>query len=120
MTNDQSLIPIKGISFILSVKIFIAPQSVPEFLAHFKAAYDAVLAEPECLFFTVGTSPSEPGVVSWTEGWVKDVDWFMNVQIKKEYYQPYFEATERLFLKPRTSAFPTPAWVDSCWSLQQR
>ena len=88
---------------ILSVKIFIAPESVPEFFTHFKTIYDDVLAEPECLFFSVGTSPSEPGLIAWTEGWSKDVDWFMNVQLKKDYYKPYFEATEKMFLKPSLS-----------------
>lgn len=86
---------------ILQVRIYIAPEQVPEFFAKFKPIYDIVLAEPECVFFVVGEDSQEPGCISWMEGWTKDQDWFMDVQFKKEYYKDYLAATELMFIKPR-------------------
>ena len=70
---------ITDVATILSVKVFLQPEEVPKFLEHFKTAYDAVIAEPECRFFVVGQNPQEPGTFSWTEGWTKDVDWLLSV-----------------------------------------
>ena len=71
--------PVDSIATILSIKVFLEPNQVEKFLEYFKAAYDTVLAEPECRFFVVGQNPQEPGTFSWTEGWTKDVDWLLNV-----------------------------------------
>ncbi|OTB09237.1 hypothetical protein M426DRAFT_7250 [Hypoxylon sp. CI-4A] len=89
----------KGIS--LHVTVHIAPENVDKFLAAFKAIFDVVSAEPECLFFQVYKSPSEPGKLSWVENWSKDGQWFMEHQITKPYYKEYLEFTEPMFLKPR-------------------
>lgn len=35
----------------------------------------------------------------------EDRDWFFANQMTKEYYKPYFAATEPLFVKPREFAF---------------
>jgi quinol monooxygenase YgiN len=66
--------------FILNVTVTIDPAKVSEFLIHLRKAYDLAIAEPECLYFIVGQSSSEPGVFSWTEGWAKDTKWFMEVR----------------------------------------
>ena len=66
---------------ILQVKITIDPKDVDFFLSHFRPAYDAVLAEPECAYFLFGQDIQTPGVFRWTEGWTKDVSWLMNVGI---------------------------------------
>jgi hypothetical protein len=65
--------------FILTVKITIDPSNRDAFLEHFKPVYDKVLAEPECAFFVFGESAAECGAFQWTEGWLKDPEWFMTV-----------------------------------------
>ncbi|KAI1142590.1 hypothetical protein F5Y05DRAFT_231950 [Hypoxylon sp. FL0543] len=89
----------KGIS--LHVTVHIAPENVERFLVAFKAVFDLVAAEPECLFFEVYKSVEEPGKISWVENWSKDVQWLMENQLTKPYYKEYFEITEPMFLKPR-------------------
>ncbi|KAL7623359.1 hypothetical protein AAE478_007040 [Parahypoxylon ruwenzoriense] len=88
-----------GIS--LHVTVYIAPENVEKFLAAFKAIFDVVAAEPECLFFEVYKSADEPGKISWVENWSKDREWLMKNQLTKSYYKEYFETTEPMFLKPR-------------------
>ncbi|KAH8686199.1 hypothetical protein BGZ61DRAFT_533762 [Ilyonectria robusta] len=87
--------------FSLHVTIFIDPLNVAEFFKHFKLAYENVIAEPECTFFEVYQSPENPGELRWVENWSASVKWFQEHQMTKEYYKPYFEATEPLFVKPR-------------------
>ncbi|KAI0842656.1 hypothetical protein F5Y06DRAFT_132281 [Hypoxylon sp. FL0890] len=89
----------KGIS--LHVTVHLAPENVERFLVAFKAIFDVVVAEPECLFFEVYKSVEEPGKISWVENWSKDVQWLMEHQLTKPYYKEYFEITEPMFLKPR-------------------
>lgn len=68
------------VAFTLQVKVAIDPKDRDTFVKHFKIAYDIVIAEPECAYFFVGESIQEPGVFHWTEGWTKDVQWFMTVR----------------------------------------
>ena len=68
-------------AFILTVKVTIDPAKIDDFLSHFHKIYDLVVAEPECLYFVFGQSPSQPGVFHWTEGWAKDAEWVMNVRM---------------------------------------
>ncbi|ETN46615.1 uncharacterized protein HMPREF1541_00801 [Cyphellophora europaea CBS 101466] len=96
-----SSIPIEGVKTILNVKIFIAPERVEEFYRHFRPAFEAVMAEPQCRYFVVSEDPQNPGTLSWTEGWTEDVQWLMQNQLTKPYYKPYLEATEPMFLKER-------------------
>lgn len=74
-----SPIPAPKIAFILQVKAAFDPKDRDVFVQHFKMAYDFVIAESECAYFFVGESVQEPGVLRWTEGWTKDVAWFMTV-----------------------------------------
>lgn len=46
-------------------------------------------------------SADEPGVVRLVEGWTQSKEWCMEVQIKKPYYAPYVEETEKMWIKPR-------------------
>ena len=86
---------------ILSVKVWIPEEKIPEFFELFKPAYDAVVAEPECRFFVVSRDPQDPTCLSWVEGWAKPVQRLIDVQLPKPYYQPYISTTEKWFLKPR-------------------
>ncbi|KAF7354550.1 Antibiotic biosynthesis monooxygenase domain-containing protein [Mycena sanguinolenta] len=95
-------------AFILTVKVVVAPENAAKFLSHFKPAYERALAEPECAYFLFGQKHDEPGVFQWTEGWTKDPAWFMKEQITKDYYKPYLEATEPLFIKEREAEIFIP------------
>ena len=61
-----------GIS--LHVSVTIAPEQIDEFLSHFKVCFDAVTAEPECIFFEVFHDAEHPGHFRWVEDWSKDVE----------------------------------------------
>jgi quinol monooxygenase YgiN len=73
--------PYTGPSFSLHVKITVAPENAQKFLDALKPAYDAVTAEPECIFFEVYQSEEEPGVFKFVENWNASKDWMMNVSI---------------------------------------
>lgn len=106
--------PIQPCAFILNVKIVIPADKAEEFLSHFRPVYDATVTEPECVFFTFGRQMSLPApgeepaasnecCFAWSEGWAKSPEWFMSVQMKKDYLVRYLAATEPMFLKPSKS-----------------
>ncbi|KAL4876535.1 hypothetical protein BJY04DRAFT_199852 [Aspergillus karnatakaensis] len=98
MADSQSSPP-RG--FALHVSIFIAPENVPKFFEAFEPAYKKVAAEPECTLFEVYQDPNSPGELSWVEHWTESLEWFMEVQVNRDYYAPYLAVTEPMFLKPR-------------------
>jgi quinol monooxygenase YgiN len=67
------------VAFTLHVKVTFDPKDRETFLKYFRPAFDAVKAEPECAYFVVGEDVQQPGTFRWTEGWTKDVNWFMAV-----------------------------------------
>lgn len=71
-TMSTELNSFHGIS--LHVSVTIAPEHIDEFLPHFKACFDAVTAEPECIFFEVFHDAEHPGHFHWVEDWNKDVE----------------------------------------------
>lgn len=98
---------------ILTVRIYVPVAKHAEFFALFQPAFDKVMAEPECRFFFVAkpkpdTPDYDPECITWMEGWTKDVDWLMSVQIKKDYYEPYMTETAKMFSKPQVFHFWTP------------
>lgn len=68
-----------GPSFSLHVTITIDPSNIEKFFEALKPAYDAVIAEPECVFFEVYQSSSEPGVIKFVENWNASLEWLMDV-----------------------------------------
>ncbi|KAF2868754.1 Afadin and alpha-actinin-binding-domain-containing protein [Massariosphaeria phaeospora] len=94
-----------GPSFSLHVKITIAPENVQKFLDAAEVAFGLLADEPELTFFQMYQSADEPGVFKWVENWNATREWFLTVQIQKEYYKPYMAATEPLFIKPREVEF---------------
>ncbi|KAJ4292673.1 hypothetical protein N0V90_009336 [Kalmusia sp. IMI 367209] len=105
--------PYTGPGLSLHVTFHIDPAKVPAFLEALKPAYDVVTAEPECIFFEVFQMPDKPGVFKFVEDWNASMEWLVN--LKKEYYKPYLEATEPLYLKPREfeifERMPENQWV---------
>ncbi|OAQ60544.1 antibiotic biosynthesis monooxygenase domain-containing protein [Pochonia chlamydosporia 170] len=91
--------------FSLHVNITIDPSNVDAFLAAFRPVYEAVVAEPDCSFFEVFYSLDEPGVFRFVENWNKSREWFLENQLTKEYYKPYLDITEPMWIKPRTFNF---------------
>ncbi|KAI4253867.1 MAG: hypothetical protein L6R42_007413 [Xanthoria sp. 1 TBL-2021] len=89
----------------LHVSIHIHPSNRAAFLEHFKPCFEAVRAEKECTFFEVFSDPEDEGHLCWVENWSRGRDWFMTVQITKDYYKPYLAATEPMFVKPREIKF---------------
>ena len=73
-------IPAPKVAFILQVKVTFDPKDRDNFLHHFKAVHEKVMAEPECAYFLIGENLQEPGVFRWTEGWTKDAQWVMTVR----------------------------------------
>ena len=71
-TMSTELNTFHGIS--LHVSVTIAPEHIDEFLSHYKACFDAVTAEPECMFFEVFHDAEHPGHFRWVEDWNKDVE----------------------------------------------
>ncbi|KAF2258431.1 hypothetical protein CC78DRAFT_549151 [Lojkania enalia] len=102
-------------SLSLQVKITIAPSDAERFLEALKPAYDAVVAEPENVYFEVFRDPENGGVFKFVEHWNASMEWLVNVQLKKEYYKPYLAVTEPMFLKPREvevwERMPGNEWV---------
>ncbi|KAI1873735.1 uncharacterized protein JN550_003004 [Neoarthrinium moseri] len=93
----------KGVS--LQVKIYLKPEDLPKFFEHFKPAYDQIIAEPECTFFEMYQSQEEPGTLFWVENWSVSKEWLIQNQFPKEYYKPYFAATDPLHIKSREIQF---------------
>lgn len=69
----------EGVKMIFNVKVFVAPENQDEFWAHFKPAFDKVIAEPQCRFFVVGRDQNDPTCLSWSEGWTEDIQWMQEV-----------------------------------------
>lgn len=61
------------------VTFHIDPSNVPAFFAALKPAYDAVTAEPECVFFEVYRSAETPGKIKFVENWDATLDWLKDV-----------------------------------------
>lgn len=111
--SSPTLKQIRPLAFILNVQMTIRTSDAEAFLAAIKPAYDAVLKEPECAFFNLGQRhplnplTGEPStgegetVISFSEGWNCTLEWFREVQLKKEYYGPYQAATQPMYTKPR-------------------
>lgn len=99
----------------LHIDITVAPESVDKFLEILKPLFDLVAAEPECTFYEVFHDPDNPGHFRFVENWSKDKEWFMAHQLTKEYYKPYLEGTEPLWIKPREFKFfdrlPAGRWT---------
>ncbi|KAK5175339.1 uncharacterized protein LTR77_000477 [Saxophila tyrrhenica] len=99
---DPSLLPDLE-RFSMQVTVYFAPSDLPKFWEAFKPIFDVVVNEPKIVYFEVFEDPAEPGKVSWIENWDGSPKWFMTefMPSRMEYYKPYLEATEPLFVKPR-------------------
>src|SRR6202000_2664323 len=111
-TTESTLSLKKDISLVLFVRVHIPTSKHADFFSYFTPAFDKVMAEAECRFFTVhkhhpGTPNYDPDIITWVEGWSKDPEWMMNVQLQKEYYEPYRTETAKWYSKPMEYEFWT-------------
>ena len=116
-----SIKKIAPLSFILNAQFTIKKSDAPVFLAATKLVYDACLQEPECLFYHVGRLDSiqptwltelpegsdedEECVITFSEGWNCTLEWYKEVQFRKDYYGPHMEVAKRVWTKPRELRF---------------
>lgn len=89
----------------LVVTIQISPSDIPAFLTALRPCWQACAREPECIYFDVHHSPSEPGTFRFVEVWTKDEKWFNDHQLTKSYYEPYVKVTEPMWIQPRKLEF---------------
>lgn len=59
-------------------------RNVDKFLAAFKTCFDAVTAEPECIFFEVFHDIKISGHLQFVESLSKSKEWFINVKFRRE------------------------------------
>jgi quinol monooxygenase YgiN len=94
---DKHLIaPQSGVTHVGTIKI--DPANVQKFLEAFRVCWLAVCKEQDCIYFDVFHSQTEPGMFHFVEVWSKDNEWFMEVQITKDYYKPYWDITRPLWM----------------------
>lgn len=109
---------IASLQFIINVTMTVKASDAAAFLEITQKTNDLALAEPECVFFNFGRrepindltfEPIEGGdgdevVFWWSEGWNCSLEWYRNVQFKKEYYGPHMKAVEPMWTKTRECA----------------
>lgn len=103
-------------SVSVHVKITINPSYTEAFLAALKTTIDAIVAEPLNTFFEVYKHPTEPGVFKLAENWDATAEYLNDVscppsgssglilrmeqvQLKKEYYKPYYATITPMLVK---------------------
>ncbi|KAK3648777.1 hypothetical protein LTR56_007217 [Elasticomyces elasticus] len=89
--------PHPGVTHTGTIKI--DPRNIDKFLEAFRICWQEVCKEPECVYFEVFYSKTDSGVFHFVEVWAKDNDWFMDVQIKKDYYKAYWEVTKPMWIE---------------------
>jgi len=70
-----------GPSFSVHVTVYIDPDHLPAFFEILKPFYDAVAAEPECIFIELYQAPDKPGVFKLVENWNASLEWMTTVRI---------------------------------------
>lgn len=65
----------------LHVSIFLSPADVPKFFEAFNPVFEAVVKEPELLYFEVFQDPDDEGHLSWVENWNASPEWLMTLRI---------------------------------------
>jgi hypothetical protein len=119
-TTQPTIKKISPLTFILNAQFTLRNRDAPAFLAATKLVHGACLREPECLFYHVGRLDSiqptwltelpegtgeDSGdaecVITFSEGWNCTLEWYKEVQFRKEYYGPHMEVAKRVWTKPR-------------------
>ncbi len=97
------LTPQHGITFHVTYKI--DPSNVDKFVSALRPAWEAIAKEPECIYFDVFRSASEPGTFRLVEVWNKDSTWIEDNHLTKDHYKQYREVTESMVVKRDLEVF---------------
>ncbi|KZF20326.1 hypothetical protein L228DRAFT_285045 [Xylona heveae TC161] len=94
------------------VTVEVDPSNADKFLAAMRPCYEGCAKESELIFFHVFRDEDHPGVFHFIEYWAKDRKWFEEIQMNKDYYHPYSEITQPMWIKPRVIRYldPIPGW----------
>ncbi|KAI9655389.1 MAG: hypothetical protein M1821_005537 [Bathelium mastoideum] len=84
----------------LHVTVTIDPRNEAAFLEALKPTFDAVSGESENTFFEVYKNSDKPGQFKLVENWNASKEWLIEVQLQKEYYKPYADATKPMWIEP--------------------
>ncbi|KAL1868132.1 hypothetical protein Daus18300_006114 [Diaporthe australafricana] len=87
-------------SISVHVTITIDPSNNEAFLEALKPSFEAVKKEPLNASIEVFQDAMKPGAFRIVENWNASIEYMHDVQRKKDYYEPYFAATEPMYLKP--------------------
>lgn len=79
MATSSSQPVYDGPSVSLHVSITVAPENAQKLLELFQPCYDAVTAQPECVFFEVFQDPDTPGKFRFVENWNASREWIYDV-----------------------------------------
>lgn len=115
MSSSTTIKEIAPLKFILNAQMTVKASDAAAFLEITQKTNDLALAEPECVFFNFGRrepindltfEPTEGGdgdevVFWWSEGWNCSLEWYRNVQFKREYYGPHMKVVEPMWTKTR-------------------
>ncbi|KAG0649454.1 3-ketosteroid 1-dehydrogenase helE [Hyphodiscus hymeniophilus] len=89
--------PHSGVIYHVTIKI--APSNMTAFLSALRPCWAATRKDPECLYYEVFHSSTEPGTFSVVEVWAKDEAWITKNHIQRPYFKKYCEDTEHMWLK---------------------
>lgn len=89
----------------LHVTLRIDPSNIEPFMEALRPCWQGCLREPECIFFDVFHSPTEPGTFRFVEVWKRDQKWFEEHQLTKPYYEPYLTITKPMWIADREMLF---------------
>ena len=101
MSNSNSQQP----QLTLFVDFHIQPHLVREWKSAHRPVWSPFALEPECLLFDVFSDPEDPGHFTLVEVWNATKEWFLEVQMKKDYYSELWRETERMYCEPRIVRF---------------
>jgi quinol monooxygenase YgiN len=89
----------------LFVDFFIQPHLIDQWKQGHRPVWAACAHEPNCLLFDVFSDPDDPGHFTLVEVWSATKQWFLEVQMQKEYYAELWRKTEHTYRAPRIVRF---------------
>ena len=89
----------------LIVDFHLQPHLIPQWKSAHRPVWSACALEPNCLLFDVFVDPEDPGHFTLVEIWDATKQWFLEVQMKKEYYAELWRKTEWMYCEPRVVRF---------------
>lgn len=96
MSNSLAT-PHLGVTFHVTIKV--SPTNISAFLSALRPCWAATRRDPECLYYDVFHSTTEPGTFSVVEVWAKDSAWITENHIQRPYFKKYCDETENMWLK---------------------